>query len=260
MNFGVSGYGIDQAYLRWEVEGQSYHPDVVILGLYPAEIGRNLEVHHLKNWGLFDGGNAYSKPRFVINSDNELQLVNSPTLTPAELLSKANSFGELPFIEYDSIYLNNLNDFIMNPWRVLWIGRLAEANLSTNRFNSMDYYQYDDFYDLSKEAAQVALRIMEKFGDSVRRRGAQFIILNMSQVQDIYHLQHGKPLRYAPLLKELEREWTVVRTEEEIQKHSVEKLFVADDGHHASLGSKIVAEVLSNYLRNDKSFHRLASN
>lgn len=259
MNFGVSGYGIDQAYLRWEVDGQVYHPNVVILGLYPAEIGRNLEVHHLKNWGLFDGGNAYSKPRFVIKSDNELELINSPTLPPTELMSKAESFGELPFIEYDSIYLNNLNDFIMNPWRFLWIGRLVEANLSANRFNSMDYHKHDDLYDLNKEAAQVSLKIIKKFGDSVRQRSARFIILNIAQVQDIYYLQHGKPLRYAPLLENLEREWTVVRTEEEIQKHSLEHLFVANDGHHAPLGSKVVAEVISSYLKDEQPLYRVAS-
>jgi hypothetical protein len=259
MNFGVSGYGIDQAYLRWELEGRSYHPDVVILGLYPAEIGRNLEVHHLKNWGLFEGGNAYSKPRFVINSDNELQLVNSPTLTPAEILGRANSLGELPYIEYDSLYLNNLDDFKMKSWRIFWIGRLVEANLSSNRFNSMDYYQYDDLYDLNKEAAQVTLKIIKKFGDSVRRQEARFIVLNMSQKLDIYHLQHGKPLRYTPILEHLEGEWTVVRTEEEIRKHPLEQLFVVNDGHHAPLGSRIVAEVISNYLKGERSFSRVAS-
>lgn len=260
MNFGVSGYGIDQAYLRWELEGQSFHPHVVILGLYPAEIGRNLEVHHLKNWGLFEGGNAYSKPRFVINSDSELELVNSPTLTPVELLGKAESFGELPYIQHDSLYQAHHDDFEMNFWRVLWTGRLVEANLSSNRFNQMNYYQYDDFYDLNKEAAQLAIRIIKRFGDSVRQREARFIILNMSQEQDIYHLQQGKPLRYSPLLDQLQREWTVVRTEEEIRKHSLEQLFVANDGHHAPLGSQIVAEVISSYLESAKSFYRLASN
>ena len=260
MNFGVSGYGIDQAYLRWELEGQSYHPDVVILGFYPAEIGRNLEVHHLKNWGLFDGGNAFSKPRFILNSAHELELINSPTLAPGELLSRANSFGDLPYIEYDSLYLSHLDDFRMNPWRVFWIGRLVEANLSSNRFNLMDYYRFDDLYDLSKEAAQVSLKIIGRFGDSVRRRGAKFIILNMAQVQDIYHLQHGKPLRYTPILEELESEWTVVRTENEIQKLPLEKLFVADDGHHAPLGSRTVAEVISNYLKGEKVLFKLATN
>jgi hypothetical protein len=185
--------------------------------------------------------------------------MNSPTLAPQELLGKANSFGELPYIEYDSLYQSHLDDFKMTPWRVFWIGRLVEANLSSNRFNSMDYSQYDDLYDLRKEAAQVTVKIIKKFGDSVRRRGARFIILNMSQVQDIYHLQHGQPLRYAPMLEQLEEEWAVVRTEEEIQKHPLEQLFVANDGHHAPLGSKIVADVISSYLKGERLFSRVAS-
>jgi hypothetical protein len=48
MNFGVGGYGIDQAYMRWDVEGKKYSPHVVIFGFYPMDIGRCLEVHKLK--------------------------------------------------------------------------------------------------------------------------------------------------------------------------------------------------------------------
>jgi len=32
LNFGVSGYGIDQAYLRYKRDVRPWHPDIVVLG------------------------------------------------------------------------------------------------------------------------------------------------------------------------------------------------------------------------------------
>ena len=32
MTFGVGGYGIDQAYLRWKLQGQNYDPDIIVIG------------------------------------------------------------------------------------------------------------------------------------------------------------------------------------------------------------------------------------
>ena len=94
MNFGVGGYGIDQAYMRWEVEGKKYSPHVVIFGFYPMDIGRCLEVHKLKNWGLFEGGNFFSKPRFVY-ADGTLKLINYPTIPAIKrLLENAKSFEQ----------------------------------------------------------------------------------------------------------------------------------------------------------------------
>ena len=41
LNFGVSGYGMDQAYLRWKYEGIAFEPDIVIFGFSPFDIRRN---------------------------------------------------------------------------------------------------------------------------------------------------------------------------------------------------------------------------
>jgi hypothetical protein len=37
MNFGVGGYGNDQAYLRWKHIGRNYNPDIVLIG-FQAEM------------------------------------------------------------------------------------------------------------------------------------------------------------------------------------------------------------------------------
>lgn len=35
MNFGVSGYGLDQAFLRYQQEGVAFQPNIVLIGLVP---------------------------------------------------------------------------------------------------------------------------------------------------------------------------------------------------------------------------------
>ena len=44
LNFGVSAYGIDQAFLRWKKDGQRYTPDLVIYGFQAENAKRNLNL------------------------------------------------------------------------------------------------------------------------------------------------------------------------------------------------------------------------
>ncbi|MDH5194839.1 MAG: hypothetical protein OEW32_14225, partial [Nitrospira sp.] len=67
LNFGVSGYGVDQAYLRYEKDVRSWHPKVVIFGLISDDVERSLRLYHSimasrAGWGEF----PFAKPRFVL--------------------------------------------------------------------------------------------------------------------------------------------------------------------------------------------------
>src|SRR5439155_12092273 len=44
LNFGVGGYGTDQALLRYELEGMAFHPHIAILGFLPENIHRVVSV------------------------------------------------------------------------------------------------------------------------------------------------------------------------------------------------------------------------
>ena len=248
LNFGVGGYGIDQIFLRWEKEGKHFHPDVVIFGFYPRDIARCLEVHHLKNWGLSPGGMGFSKPRFILSDQNGLELINSPTIPPSELVSHANRFDDLPFMEFDTVFQENREDYRMNVLRILWSGRFLEEHLARNRFTRNNYYQYDSYYDLEKDGAQIALRVLEKFHDSVSRNMGEFVVANLPMRLDLHHLKKGRPLRYSDLLERIENLAPVVRTEVALQAHPIDSLF-APGGHYSALGNEVVAEALSEYFR-----------
>src|SRR5262249_4564328 len=45
LNYGVPGYGTDQAYLRYQGEGDEYRPQLVLLGFVSADLARAVNVY-----------------------------------------------------------------------------------------------------------------------------------------------------------------------------------------------------------------------
>jgi len=100
LNFGVDGYGVDQAYLRYRRDVLSWHPDIVIFGVIEDDLRRTMGVY-----GFLTFPNAampFPKPRFVMTG-HTLDLFNIPLPTPDSLFAK-DFITELPFIEYDQSF------------------------------------------------------------------------------------------------------------------------------------------------------------
>ncbi len=72
LNFGVKGYGLDQALLRFRKEGPAFHPDVVVIGFVSA-----LPLRDTQNFTF------YPKPYFVLR-DGQLVLEGVPVPTVDE--------------------------------------------------------------------------------------------------------------------------------------------------------------------------------
>jgi hypothetical protein len=100
LNFGVDGYGVDQAYLRYQRDVTPWRPEIVILGVINDDLIRTMGVYgFLKflEWEM-----PFPKPRFVIRG-NALTPLNLPLPTP-ELIFASRSIHDLPFIDYDPSY------------------------------------------------------------------------------------------------------------------------------------------------------------
>jgi len=100
LNFGVSGYGLDQAYLRYYRDVRPWQPDVVIFGVFPHDLERTMTVYTFISFPEWEY--PFAKPRFITNGD-QLMTLNVPLLPPEAIFSK-NSITELPFLEYDKGY------------------------------------------------------------------------------------------------------------------------------------------------------------
>jgi hypothetical protein len=79
-NFGQAGYGSDQAFMRYRLNGAD-QAGTVVLGHMVENIRRNIN----RNRDLITGGLDYNlKPRFVFDGNGELAVVPVPRLTAEE--------------------------------------------------------------------------------------------------------------------------------------------------------------------------------
>ncbi len=100
LNFGVDGYGVDQAYLRYSRDVRPWHPDPVLLGFIAHDLYRSIAVCSFVSfpeWGF-----PFAKPRLIVD-ERTLHLLNVLILSPQEILSR-HAITHLPFIEYDRGY------------------------------------------------------------------------------------------------------------------------------------------------------------
>lgn len=66
LNFGVPGYGTDQALLRWRRDARDFAADVALLGIWPEDICRNVS---RQRYFLNPAGDFGAKPGFALAGD-----------------------------------------------------------------------------------------------------------------------------------------------------------------------------------------------
>lgn len=113
LNFGVMGYGINQAYLRYMKEVRPWHPDVVILAFIDHNLDRTMGVYAFLTFPT--SYSPYATPRFVMR-EQQLGLLNTPLPTPAQIFS-APSIHDLPYVQYDRNYIRG--EWDRPYWRLL---------------------------------------------------------------------------------------------------------------------------------------------
>lgn len=84
LNFGVGGYALDQAFLRYKEDGIKFHSHIVLIGHMSTNIYRLLTTF----WPFYSPGAEipFGKPRFILKND-QLVLVDNP-LSKREDLEK----------------------------------------------------------------------------------------------------------------------------------------------------------------------------
>src|SRR5690606_2816732 len=102
LNFGVNGYGTDQAYLRWRRDGRRFAPDVVVYGFQPENALRNLNVFRALYFAATDM--PLQKPRFLLEGgadDRALRAIGQPTIAPRDMLAALADLDRQPLAAYD---------------------------------------------------------------------------------------------------------------------------------------------------------------
>lgn len=131
LNFGVSGYGLDQSYLRFQKDVLSWKPSVVILGFIQADLWRSMTLYsfiNFENWEF-----TFAKPRFI-RTNGTLSIINSPPPPPEDIFSR-QTISDLPFVRYDiGFNLYEWNSTILD-W--FYLARVARTYLTPHPPHSL---------------------------------------------------------------------------------------------------------------------------
>jgi hypothetical protein len=117
LNFGVDGYGVDQAYLRYQRDVRPWRPALVLFGFIEHDLTRSMVVYpfvSFPEWGF-----PFSKPRFALNGEG-LELLNAPLPGPHDVLGTP-AIGALPFIDFDPGY--HAGEWTRRPWHASYVLR-----------------------------------------------------------------------------------------------------------------------------------------
>ena len=100
LNFGVDGYGVDQAYLRYRRDSLAWKPEIVVLGMIDDDVRRTMCVYAFLCFPGF--GMPFGKPR-LIEDARGLTPLNLPLPPPASLFAR-RAITDLPHVLYDGAY------------------------------------------------------------------------------------------------------------------------------------------------------------
>ena len=238
LNFGVGAYGMGQAYLRWRHLGRDFSPDIVIFGLQPENLKRNVNVFRQL---LHRSGPAFSKPRFAL-IDGELQLLNAPTLPPEDLMAVFENFSDHPLAPYEFHYQSR---FTAARW---W----SSSRLLSLAFQALR--QDDDdpgVYAPGSEGGELGVAIVDAFARDVHKDGAEFVVVHLplqSHLSRYFsNLPRPRPV-YDFLLQHARESYHYIAFEEALEPAHIDDAWWSATKHygpplHARL-AKVVASAL----------------
>ncbi len=235
LNFGVGGYGMDQAYLRWQIDGARYRPDVVVFGLAPSNIARNLNV--FRSLLVHRTNIPFSKPRFVLEGD-ELRLINSPTLPIEGILPTLEDFAGSTLRPYEFFYTEDyadrwwLHSVLLNVGAKAIRRRLVGETTVACR-------------GIDEEPARTASAIVDAFASEVAASGARFFVAHLPHRKDMRGYHAAGRFCYDDLLRRLDERHSLIRMESYFTDPDFERYLA---GHYSAEGNELIARAVAEQI------------
>jgi hypothetical protein len=252
-NYGVSGYGTDQAFLRFR-RMRSDEASVAILGIFPENVMRN--VNQYRAFIGFPPHPRWLKGRFVLDREHALRWIERPNIDLAgfEALHR-NPARIVP----DDYLLPDTRDgpmsaqfpYILNVLRLAMVPRLRTR--FTGRPSWGDFYERDH----PSGATPVTAAIAEAFAREARERGKHPFVVMLPGASSFRARERFGAFEYAPLIEAMtERRIEVFDTGPALLAalgaRSICELYAVPAdcaGHYGAAGGALVAKVVAEELR-----------
>ncbi len=246
INFGVSGFGTDQAWLRYRALGRELQADAVCIGIMLENIGRNVN-RYRPLWNTRTGF-CGAKPRFYFDASGTLQLAAQPFATREAL--RAALLGN-DFIDTIGEHEYWLHKPHLWTGKLSSLGRLLGVVLAETERRPSVLWQ-----DVDGEPFQVTLAILEGFHREALADGARAAPVVMFPSRSALY-RYGLLGRsyWQTLLDELERRGipyidlipALVRRQQELDEQEG-PMSLYYGGHLTSVGNSVVADEIHAWL------------
>lgn len=245
LNFGVGGYGADQALLLYRRQRPTLAAHVVVLGLSEMMYARNLSRCRRflspRDLPLF-------KPRFQLDGRSELRLVDHPFPDEAALRRLLD--------QPDRILESAEGDFFFEP--LVWRNALYDWSASVRLFSTLtskvwhsrvrpDRLYRGDAMNPDSEALPLLVALVSRFADEVEAAGSAFAVVVLPHRRsDLFG--SGAP-SYAALLDRLDgvRVIDLATSLKAAFARDPDALY-APGGHYSAAGNEVVARRLGRAL------------
>ncbi len=252
-NYGVPGYGTDQAYVRLTRNTQDEAP-VTLLGIFPENIMRN--VNQYRGFLGFSLSPVGLKGRFVLDGEDRLDWIHRPRIDEAGFLDFLSKPANLLPHEY------LLPDTPDGPVTLRFPYTLTLARVALMprlRVRITGRPSWADFYSTDHRSGALALTaaIVEAFVLESEHRGKRALVVMLPGASSFRaRAEFGKP-EYAPLIAALATRKIDVFDPGPalliaLGQKSYCELYAASadcEGHFGIEGSRMVADVVMAELR-----------
>lgn len=261
-NYGVSGYGTDQAYLYFQRQHQQARDraPVVILSHLSENIVRNIT----QDLGLIYDTTMALKPRFVSEPDGTLRLVPIPRLRPEDYDTYRRDLRQLFPEEYlapGHSRLSKRQPFFPYTLRLPWLLTYKRLYASLLFYVRTVPPWFAELYDAAHPAQALAVTrdILLHFAHATRQYGKRPLIFVIPTARDLLYFQSTQQWSYAPLL-------VALHAQERVQAINLGPLLLAKladrdlctffctnaltrSGHYTAEGHRLLAEVAWDVLQ-----------
>ena len=249
LNFGVSGYAPDQAWMRYQQEGRAYHPCAVLIGFMVENVNR--VVNRFRPFYQPETGITLGKPRFLLQG-NGVELLPQPARSPLDFADPAwveRELGPHDFWYYPGIFSGGLLDQSY----FLRLGRTAQyqKKFQSLRDDDEDARDIGWAYRPDSEGLEVAARVLTQFAREVESDGSTPVVLIFGRKSDVAAMRNSDKKVYEPLLQRLHQEGVLTidlteRLYQEARRSGVERLI---DKHYRASGNALVTDGLARRLQ-----------
>ena len=192
LNFGVGGYGVDQAWLRYRRDGRPFQPQIVLIGYMPENAARS--VNRFRPFYAPHQPEPRAKPRFALR-DGRLALLPNPLPTlddyRALLADEATVLARIGEGDYFWEALYRPTPFSWLPSARLL--RVARAEHAETRI------WIDGALNPRSEAFAVTAALLEAFADDALDAGSLPLVVVFPRRDDFARREGHQPDAWAPL-------------------------------------------------------------